>query len=97
MMKWTAGVVAGLMLTSALGGCAKQGSNEGGGKAADAAKPVCDRDCLLKLTDAYVASFAKHSLDGVAIEPAASFSGWLVDRLERLRASGGAEANQGYA
>lgn len=33
-----------------------------------AAKTVCDRDCLLKLTDAYVASFAKHSVDGVPLE-----------------------------
>ena len=61
MTKWIPGVVAGLMLTTALGGCAKQGGTE-------AAKPVCDRDCLLKLTDAYVASFAKHSLDGVPLE-----------------------------
>ena len=79
MKKWTAGVVAGLMLTSALGGCAKQG------EAAEAAKPACDRDCLLKLTDAYVASFAKHSLDGVAIEPAAA----IVENVKPIKAGEG--------
>lgn len=61
MTKWIPGLVAGLMLTSALGGCAKQAGTE-------AAKPVCDRDCLLKLTDSYVASLAKHSAEGVPLE-----------------------------
>ena len=77
MTKWTAGIVAGLMLTSALGGCAKP--------AAEAEKPVCDRDCLLKLTDAYVASFARHSLDGVAIEPTAA----IVENVKPIKAGEG--------
>jgi hypothetical protein len=51
------------MLTSALGSCGKPG------EATDAAdKPACDRDCLLKLTDAYVASFAMHGAEGVPLE-----------------------------
>jgi hypothetical protein len=59
MTRWIPDLVAGLMLTSALGGCAKP--------AAEAEKPVCDRDCLLKLTDSYVASLAKHSAEGVPL------------------------------
>jgi hypothetical protein len=78
MTKWIPGLVAGLMLTSALGGCAKQ-------SAAEAPKPVCDRDCLLKLTDAYVASFARHSLDGVAIEPTAA----IVENVKPIKAGEG--------
>ncbi len=78
MTKWIPGIVAGLMLTSALGGCARQG-------AAEAQKPVCDRDCLLKLTDAYVASFARHSLDGVAIEPTAA----IVENVKPIKAGEG--------
>jgi hypothetical protein len=61
MTKWTGALVTGLMLTSVLGGCAKQAATE-------AAKPVCDRDCLLKLTDNYVASFAQHSGSGLPLE-----------------------------
>ncbi len=70
MTKWIPAVAAGLMLTTALGGCAKQGdSDKGAGQAAsDATNAVCDRDCLLKVTDEYVASFAKHSADGVPLE-----------------------------
>lgn len=83
MMKWTAGVIAGLMLTSALGGCAKQGGNEGSG--AEAQKPVCDRDCLLKLTDAYVASFAKHSADGVPLESTVA----IVENAKPIKAGEG--------
>ena len=49
------------------------------------AKPVCDRDCLIKLTDAYVASFARHSLDGVAIEPAAA----IVENVKPIKAGEG--------
>jgi hypothetical protein len=81
MTKWIPAIAAGLMLTTALGGCAKQGSEAGG----DAAAPVCDRDCLLKLTDAYVGSFAKHSLDGVAIESNAA----IVENVKPIKAGEG--------
>jgi len=79
MTKWPAAVAAGLMLTTALGGCAKQGSEAG--QAAEAPKPVCDRDCLLKLTDAYVASFARHSLDGVPLASTAA----IVENLKPIK------------
>jgi hypothetical protein len=77
MKKWTAGVVAGLMLTSALGGCARP--------AAEAAKPVCDRDCLLKLTDAYVASFARHSAEGLPLSDDVR----IVENVKTIRAGEG--------
>jgi hypothetical protein len=79
MTKWLAAVAAGLMLTTALGGCARRGSE--GGDAAGAQKPVCDRDCLLKLTDAYVASFARHSLDGVPLASAAA----IVENVKPIK------------
>jgi hypothetical protein len=50
-----------LLLTSALGACSQAGSD------AAADKPVCDRACLLKLTDQYVASFAAHSTEGLPV------------------------------
>jgi hypothetical protein len=77
MIKWTAGLVAGLMLTSALGGCAKP--------AAEAEKPVCDRDCLLKLTDDYVASFAKHSAEGVPLSDQVR----IVENVKPIKAGEG--------
>ena len=83
MTKWIPGIVAGLMLTSALGGCAKQGGEEG--TAAEAQKPVCDRDCLLKLTDDYVASFAKHSTDGVPLESTVA----IVENAKPIKAGEG--------
>jgi hypothetical protein len=45
-----------LMAATALTGCNKTASG-----------PVCDRDCLIKLTDNYVASLAKHSIEGVPL------------------------------
>jgi hypothetical protein len=77
MTKWIPGLVAGLMLTSALGGCAKP--------AAEAEKPVCDRDCLLKLTDQYVASFAKHSTEGVPLSDEVR----IVENIEPIKAGEG--------
>jgi hypothetical protein len=55
MSKWISGLFAGLMITSALGGCAKSGDS-----GSETKKPGCDRDCLLRITDDYVASLAKH-------------------------------------
>jgi hypothetical protein len=77
MTKWIPGVVAGLMLTSALGGCAQP--------AAEAEKPVCDRDCLLKLTDQYVASFAKHSTEGVPLSDEVR----IVENIKPIKAGEG--------
>ena len=53
-------VLAGIGLSLALAACNQAGGGE-------AAKPVCDRDCLIKLTDAYVASFARHNAEGVPL------------------------------
>jgi hypothetical protein len=53
---------AGLMAASALAGCA-QGPKP----------PVCDRDCLIKLTDDYVAGLAKHSAEGLPMEENVAF------------------------
>src|SRR3569623_2864017 len=50
MKTWMAGALVALMATTALGG-----------PASAAGKGTCDRSCLIKLTDAYVASFARHS------------------------------------
>jgi hypothetical protein len=69
MSKWMPMALAGTMLACTLV------------PAPAAAKPVCDRECLLKLTDAYVASFARHSLDGVAIEPAAA----IVENVKPIK------------
>jgi hypothetical protein len=77
MSKWIPGLVAGLMLTSALGGCAKS--------AAEADKPVCDRECLLKLTDQYVASFARHSAEGVPLAEGAK----IVENVKPIKAGEG--------
>jgi len=59
MSKWIPGVLASLMIASALGGCAKSGGSD-----SETKKPACDRDCLLKVTDDYVASLAKHDAAG---------------------------------
>jgi len=52
----TRAALAGLLITTALGGCtaAEKG-------------PVCDRECLITLTDQYVASLAAHSTDGLPL------------------------------
>lgn len=54
--------LAGLMLTSALVGCNKASTG-----------PVCDRDCLIKLTDAYVAGLAAHDTKGLPMEDTVAF------------------------
>lgn len=56
MPKWMPIALAGTMLACALG------------PAPAAAKAGCDRECLLKLTDNYVASFARHSTAGLPLE-----------------------------
>ena len=63
MKHWTRGALAGLMLTSALTAC----GGPSGSAETEAAAPVCDRACLIKLTDDYVASLAKHSAEGLPL------------------------------
>ncbi|HEX7709947.1 MAG TPA: hypothetical protein VF418_03325 [Sphingomonadaceae bacterium] len=60
-------VLAGVGLSFALAACSQAGS---GG---EASKPVCDRDCLIKLTDDYVADLAKHSPDGLPLASTVAF------------------------
>lgn len=56
MTKWMPRALAATMLAGTLAGCS----------AADAG-PACDRACLVKLTDDYVASFAKHDTKGLPL------------------------------
>ncbi|KRA80698.1 hypothetical protein [Altererythrobacter sp. Root672] len=73
MTKWMPQALAGLMLTTALAGC--------NNAQADAAKPACDRDCLVKLTQAYVSGIEKHSAEGVPFSDEAV----IVENLKRIR------------
>ncbi|MEO6387433.1 MAG: hypothetical protein ABIT16_02025 [Croceibacterium sp.] len=54
---------AALMLASALTACNSSAPTA----EATVQAPVCDRDCLLKLTDQYVASLASHSAAGLPL------------------------------
>jgi hypothetical protein len=47
--------------------------------------PACDRACLIKLTDDYVASFAKHSVDGAHLADDVT----IVENLKQLGAGEG--------
>jgi hypothetical protein len=73
MSKWMPIALAGSMLAWAIV------------PAPAAAKTVCDRTCLLKLTDAYVASFASHSLAGVPMESTAA----IVENVTPIKAGEG--------
>jgi hypothetical protein len=69
--------LAGIGLSLALAACNKGGD--------EAAKPVCDRDCLIKLTDSYVASFAKHSAEGVPLSDEIK----IVENVKPIKAGEG--------
>jgi hypothetical protein len=56
MTKWMPNAALGLLLTSALTACGSAGE--------EAKKPVCDRACLIKLTDDYVAGLVAHRAGG---------------------------------
>ncbi|MBO9519117.1 MAG: hypothetical protein J7493_13710 [Porphyrobacter sp.] len=73
MTKWMPRALAGLMLATALAGC--------NSAAEEAAKPVCDRDCLVKLTQAYVSGIEKNSVEGVPF----SDDVVIVENLKRIR------------
>ena len=62
MTKTISMAVAGLMAASALAGCSQAPK-----------VPVCDRNCLIKLTDDYVAGLAKHSAEGLPMEDNVAF------------------------
>jgi len=74
MTRWMPRALAGLMLTTALAACSA--ADEG---------PACDRACLLKLTDDYVASLARHSADGVPLSDEAR----IVENIKPIRAGEG--------
>jgi hypothetical protein len=62
MTKTISMAFAGLMAASALAGCSQAPKG-----------PVCDRNCLIKLTDDYVAGLAKHSAEGLPMEDNVAF------------------------
>ena len=78
MSKWMPGAAVGLLLTTALAAC-NSASVE-----SDAA-PVCDRACLIKLTEAYVAGIESKSTAGVTFSDEAV----IVENLRRIKAGEG--------
>ncbi|OJU60818.1 MAG: hypothetical protein BGO08_11785 [Altererythrobacter sp. 66-12] len=62
MTRWMPRAFAGLLITTALGACT----------AADEGR-ACDRNCLIKLTDDYLAGLAKHSADGLPLAENVAF------------------------
>lgn len=74
MTKWMPSTLAGLMLTSALAACTA--ADEG---------PACDRACLIKLTEAYVAGIETNSTKGVPFSDEVI----IVENLKRIRAGEG--------
>jgi hypothetical protein len=74
MTKWMPRAFAGLLITTALAGCTA--ADEG---------PACDRSCLIKLTDDYVAGLAKHSADGLPMAESVAF----VENVKPLKVGEG--------
>lgn len=74
--------IAGVLLLAAvLPACAETGTEE--------VAPVCDRDCLITLTDAYVGSLVSQSSEGVPL----SDNVHIVENLQRIAAGEGLWAN----
>ncbi|HEY6814361.1 MAG TPA: hypothetical protein VI168_02360 [Croceibacterium sp.] len=78
MTKWMPKAAVGLLLTTALAGCNAAGEGE-------AAAPVCDRACLIKLTTDYVAGIESKSTAGVTFSDEAV----IVENLKRIKAGEG--------
>lgn len=76
MTKWMPRAAGALLLTTMLAGC---------NTASEPAKPVCDRACLIKLTDDYVAGLAKHSADGAHVSDDVT----VVENLKRIGTDAG--------
>jgi len=74
MGNWIPRALAATMLAGALAACSA--ADEG---------PACDRACLLKLTDDYVASLARHSAEGVPLSDEAR----IVENIKPIRAGEG--------
>src|SRR6478735_3204254 len=77
MNKWMPKAAAGLLLTTALAACS--GANE------EAAAPACDRACLVKLTQTYVAGLESNSAAGVTFSDEAR----IVENLKPIKAGEG--------
>lgn len=77
MTKWMPRAAAGLLLTTMLAGC--NAASE------EAAGPVCDRACLIKLTQAYVAGLESNSTTGVTFSDEAR----IVENLKPIKAGEG--------
>ena len=69
-------VLAGLGLSLALAACNTSGADS---------KPVCDRACLIKLTESYVAGIEKNSTEGMPFSDEAV----IVENLKHIRAGEG--------
>ncbi|HEU4650808.1 MAG TPA: hypothetical protein VFS49_05280 [Croceibacterium sp.] len=78
MTKWMPRAAAGLMLTSALAGCNAASEPE-------AARPVCDRACLVKLVTDYTAGLESNSTAGVTFSNEVR----IVENLKPIKAGEG--------
>lgn len=76
MSKWMPRAAVALMLTTALSAC---------NSATEEAAPACDRACLIKLTEAYVAGIETNSTEGVTFSDEAV----IVENTKRIKAGEG--------
>jgi hypothetical protein len=83
MRSWMTGAFAGLMLTTALTACNSGGSADG--VATEAAKPVCDRACLVKLVTDYATGLESNSAKGVTFSDEVR----IVENLKPIKAGEG--------
>jgi hypothetical protein len=72
-------LLAGIGLSLALGACGDTGAD------AEVAKPVCDRDCLVKLTNAYVSGIETKSTAGIPFSDEVR----IVENLKPIEAGEG--------
>lgn len=77
MTTWMPKAAAGLLLTTALTACAA--ANE------EPAAPVCDRACLIELTNKYVAGIEGKSAEGIPFSDEVV----IVENLKRIKAGEG--------
>ncbi len=77
-------VVLMLLAGAATGGCTQQGADAGNASAENvqvAAAPACDRDCILKATDAYLAAVVAHDPSKAPLAENVVF----VENLKKLK------------
>jgi hypothetical protein len=78
MTKWMPKAAAGLLLTTALAACNAASEPE-------AAAPVCDRECLIKLMQSYVAGIENKSTTGIPFSNEVR----IVENLKPIKAGEG--------